>query len=423
MHFIHILPNNFASVVTYKNLINNYFYYLQQKKIKRSLLIKFRLLHKIFFDSLKILYLPISIIFYFTNFRFVQLNYLQVGTVCHHLSIMSKFQLQKNKKAIILIPSNHNFSFVLDIFKKNKNIIFIKSNFLYILFLPLIYTNFISSPETIADNYYDKNLKKIGKYDWSRIYLQKKFKGTTYFQLSINYLTECEKIFKNNFEFNDLNNTFIMHLRENNYNKTSDIRNCNITNYIEGINFLIKKNYNIIRIINSYDIKCDFGKNYHEVNIDLYNNKFLQFFLIYKSRGFICCNSGPAGIGFLLEKSLLQLNCVDVPIALTERSLYIPKLIKKDNITQNFYELWSKNKFIEYQSKHSAIRNNYQVIENSSDEILEAIKEFDLLLDKNKTISFNDQEDFKKKIVNKSYGHSIANISPFFFKKYNKLFY
>jgi hypothetical protein len=97
----------------------------------------------------------------------------------------------------------------LDIFKKNKNIIFIKSNFLYILFLPLIYTNFISSPETIADNYYDKNLKKIGKYDWSRIYLQKKFKGTTYFQLSINYLTECEKIFKNNFEFNDLNNTFI----------------------------------------------------------------------------------------------------------------------------------------------------------------------------------------------------------------------
>ena len=63
------------------------------------------------------------------------------------------------------------------------------------------------------------------------------------------------------------------------------------------------------------------------------------------------------------------------------------------------------------------------VIENSSDEILEAIKEFDLLSDKNKTISFNDQEDFKKKIVNKSYGHSIANISPFFFKKYNKLFY
>ena len=70
MHFIHILPNNFASVVTYKNLINNYFYYVQQKKIKRLLLIKFRLFHKIFIDSLKILYLPISIIFYFFNFRF-----------------------------------------------------------------------------------------------------------------------------------------------------------------------------------------------------------------------------------------------------------------------------------------------------------------------------------------------------------------
>jgi uncharacterized protein (UPF0179 family) len=67
-----------------------------------------------------------------------------------------------------------------------------------------------------------------------------------------------------------------MHLRENNYNKTSDIRNCNITNYIEGINFLIKKNYNIIRIINSYDIKCDFGKNYHEVNIDLYNKSLMK---------------------------------------------------------------------------------------------------------------------------------------------------
>ena len=422
LHYIFSLPLNLPSIITYKNLINNYFVYIHQKKIKQLLIIKIKIFHKIYIDILKIVYLPISLVFYFTKYRFIQVNYLQLGTICHHLSIMSKYQLQKNKKVIVFVPKNQTFSFVLDIFKKNKNIIFVKNIFLYIISMPLIYTNFISCSGAIADNFYDHNAKKIGKYEWPRIYTQTKFRNTNYFKLSKNYFTKCEKILKNKFRFKNLKKTFVMHLRENDYINSSYIRNCNIINYKAGINFLIKKNYNIIRLTNSHDIKSDFGENYKEINTDLHQNKFLQFYLVYKSRGFICCNSGPAGMGFLLEKPLLQLNCVDIPYALTDRSLYIPKIIKQKNIVQSYKNLWSIDKYMQYKSIHLAIKNNYNVIENTSDEILQAFKEFVLLLDGKKNLNLSRQDKFKKNILNQSYGHSIANISPYFFKKYNNLF-
>lgn len=422
MHYIFILPHNIPSIVTYKNLINNYYKYIEQKKIKQLLKIKLRLLHKLYVDILKIAYLPISLVFYFTNLRFAQVNYSQIGTTCHHLSIMSKFQLQKNKKVIVFIPKNQKFSFVLDIFKKNNNIIFVKNIFLYIISIPLIYTKFISCSDIEADYLYDINKKKIGKQEWSRIYIQKKFRNTSYFKLSKNYLLKCQKIIENNFVLKDLQTTFVIHLRENNYVKSSYIRNCNIDNYNDGINFLIKKNYNVIRLVNSHDRKLDFGKNYQEINTDLHKNKFLQFYLIYKSRGFICCNSGPASIGFLLEKPLLQLNCLDISYALIDKTLYIPKLIERNNVLQKYKKIWSSDKMIFYKSAHLAMEENYKAIENSSDEILEAIKEFDILLDGKKNLNFQKQEIFKKNILNQSYGHSIANLSPYFFKKHENLF-
>jgi len=420
--FMFILPLNFPSEVKYKYLASNLLIYIRIKKWKKSLLMMLKALDKFFFDVLKLIYLPLSILIFFTKYRFIDLNYLQIGTVAHHLSIMTKHQMLKNKKSIVFIPNTSKYSFVSEIFNKNNDIIFVNNILLNIICLPFIYTNFISCPGKDVDYLFDDKAKKIGKYEWAKTYYSLKLKNSKYFKLNNDYSDKCKNFIQDKFGNIDLSKTFILHARENNYIKTSYIRNCNIDNYEEGINFLLSKDYNVIRLVNSYDKKLSYEKKFYELNIDLIENHFVQFYLINNSKGFVCCNSGPASIGLLLETPILQVNCIDVPYAMGNNNLYIPKLIKKDKDFIKYKSLWCPDNMMQYKSEHFANKIGYNIVENSKDELREAIKEFFYLLNNENDLNYSDQDKFKENIAHISYGHSVANVSSYFFNKYKNLF-
>jgi len=418
--FMFLPPLNYPSEVRYIYILRNFLIYFKIKKWKKSFLMIIKGIEKLFFDILKILYFPFSAIIFFTKYRFIQPNYVQIGTVANHLCMMTKYQLIKNKIPIIFIPKHSNYSFITKIFKKNPKIIFVDSLILNIICLPFFYTNFISCHIRDIDYLYDNKKKKIGKREWSRVYCKLDFKKNGFFEFNDEYEKKCNSLIKDKFGFIEMNKTFILHARESKYIKTSYLRNCNINNYLDGMNFLISENYNVIRLTNSYDDKLKFHKNYYELNVDFPENQFLQFFLINNAKGFISCNSGPASIGLLFEAPMLQVNCIDIPYAIGEKSLYLPKIVKKKDKLIKFENLWHANDLIK--SEQFANKMGYEVIENSKEELTEAIKEFFYLVNSQNTKNYQSQKKFKEKIQLISHGHSIANLTNHFFNKYQDLF-
>ena len=125
--FMFLPPLNYPSEVRYIYILRNFLIYFKIKKWKKSFLMIIKGIEKLFFDILKILYFPFSVIVFFTKYRFIQPNYVQIGTVANHLCMMTKYQLIKNKIPIIFIPKHYNYSFITKIFKKNPKIIFVDS--------------------------------------------------------------------------------------------------------------------------------------------------------------------------------------------------------------------------------------------------------------------------------------------------------
>ena len=116
---------------------------------------------------------------------------------------------------------------------------------------------------------------------------------------------------------------------------------------------------------------------------------------------------------------MLQVNCVDIPYAIGGKSLYLPKLVKKNNQFIKFENLWHANDLIK--SEHFANKMGYEVIENSREEITEGMKEFFYLTNNLNTLNYQIQNNFKKKIKVISHGHSMANLTNHFFNKYKYL--
>ena len=65
----------------------------------------------------------------------------------------------------------------------------------------------------------------------------------------------------------DLSKTFIFHIREI-QPKLNNIRSVKLSNYIKSINYLLEKNYNVIRLTDSFSNKLSLSKNYYELRTD-----------------------------------------------------------------------------------------------------------------------------------------------------------
>ena len=378
-----VKPLKYPSKSTYKNLINNISHNLfsfNKKQLFYELLL---IIFKFLIDLLKILYLPVIILFYFSKYRFILMNYSQFGTINDCLNIMVKKNLLNGYKSIILIPSYCNFNYVKGIF---KNLIIIDNNLLNILLLPLKHSRLISCiGDDTNPTFLNSNLKLINSSPFAKIQMQYKNslkKKDTLYDFNDDFEKEMRIHIKKNYSHFKLEKIFVFHHRENYFAGTSNLRGSDLSTYLPSIKYLLKKGYGVLRILHSKSENLSFkNKLYKEINTDLAINKKLQFYLVSKCRGFICCDSGPSSMGPLFTTPVYCTNMHGTIIAaVSKKSLFILKKIKLKKKLISYKKALDLEYFRGFHvTKIYADKLGFEFINNSKNEILNGLKEFENL--------------------------------------------
>ena len=146
---------------------------------------------------------------------------------------------------------------------------------------------------------------------------------STYNEKMINHIKEL------NLNFN-LSKTFIFHIREI-QPKLNNIRSVKLSNYIKSINYLLEKNYNVIRLTDSFSNKLSLSKNYYELRTDKKINQKLQYYLVLNSRGFIASETGPSSISTVLSTPMLETNVNTIHTqSINPRGLFTLRKVKRN---------------------------------------------------------------------------------------------
>ena len=181
--FTRVKPLMYPSRSSYRNVIINIFYSLFFFTFKSFMKDLILFIFLILIDFLKIIYFPITLLFYFSKYRFIELNHSQIGTVNQNLNIMVKKNLLNGYKSIILIPKYSNFNFVKEIF---KNLIIIDNNLLNILLLPIKHSQLVSCKSASLDpTFLNANLELVNTAPMARVYseYEKKKRLKTHFMI------------------------------------------------------------------------------------------------------------------------------------------------------------------------------------------------------------------------------------------------
>lgn len=424
LSFVRIEPLSYPAKMSFLNLMKNFSFNIFNLNFKELLKDMTFLIFFLIMNALKIIYLPLAIVVYFSEYRFIQINYSQFGTVNLDLHFMVKKNLNKGYKSIILIPNYSNFYFLKKIF---KNLTIINNNFLNIFLLPLKHTSFISIKAEEVNILFDNNLNYVTHQPYSSVLSNYKKKNKNKDKKNFEFKKEFNKkmkiYFKNNFSNFDLAKTIILHHREAFFNKTSNRRGSDLSNYLPSIEYLLQKDYCVIRLIHSKSKKLNFkSKKYAEINTEEYINKLLQYYIISKCRGFICTDSGPCSVGTYLNIPIYDTNIFGMNVAgINKKSTFILKKVKLNNKVLTFKELIEMGYYKGFLYSRKINKLNFGIVQNTPDELLEGLKEF-INISKKKKKSLL-QINFKKSIPSymelKNYD---SYISEYFIKKNIKLF-
>tara|TARA_B100000900_G_scaffold72893_1_gene58019 strand:- start:1195 stop:2475 length:1281 start_codon:yes stop_codon:yes gene_type:complete len=342
------------------------FFIALRSKDKNSIYFFLSIIKNILIKIFLIIFFPLIIILKYTKFRFVIVNYWQIGAYFRQVSNLYKEQKLNSckKKFLIYAPKKFVINYEINkIFK--KDFIFIENIFL----CSILYIFFHS--ELIRYKILNLDEHDISSKSYYLNFLFKKK------NLKINYIDkEQEKFFFEKFkkEFFDLkkNDKIIsMHVRDKSYYNDNSFRNANIETYFKSINYLLSKDYKIFHFGNKVQKKLSSHKNYY--HIDTTDDKYrdLQLYIIKKSKFFIGTNSGPYTIA----------NELDVPVLLTnlfpfhgiysynKNDVTLPKKLIVDGQKVKYEEI-----FNDYFQKY-LIYSNRRVLDNTDDEILEGVKE------------------------------------------------
>ena len=226
--------------------------------------------------------------------------------------------------------------------------------------------------------------------------------------LEENEKEKCQKLIKN---LNlDKSKIVCLHVRDHGYyNDLSrrNYRNSNINNYVGLIEYLIKKNYLVIRIGDKSAKKLNFSNRYFiDYPFTDLKSEIMDLFLLQTCQFYIGTFSGPMDTAYLFNKPILLTNLYDIypsfPRKKIDRGVF-RKIIKKEN-----GKILSLNEFAKLNIKYHQTEVNiddYKFEENSSEELLNATKEFvnNIQDSENfkKNIEFNDKQILFNKLINK----------------------
>ena len=347
---------------------------------------------------------------------------------------------------IYLSTQKENFKIIIDpfeLFKKNKyiNILIFKIAYTSIkkkrinYLLNFIYYLYYRS------NLYTKNIDNI------------KIKGFVHGNNQVyESLSKQKKIYfdtnfsqSNNNEINDLlkKKCLVFSCRDSAYKKfTSKInssyhsyRNESLVNYEKALLAFKKENFNIIRFGSVAENKCE-NKNIYDYTFSKFRNEINDLVLMKNCELYVGTWSGPDILALNFQKPIVWTNAINIPYVYTFQS-HVVTIFKK------FYDQ-KKNEFIpykylldlNYKFKNENIpvgafnqtsffeKYNIKLIENTDDEIFNAVKE--MINYKNGKFKFDSslQDKFKKPYIKLTKNSIKPNffVSEYFIKKNISLF-
>lgn len=356
----------------------------------------------------------------FINLRFGIIYTARVGHLCQNVDA---YLSKKEKSEIAVFGTQKKISnkIILENWKQNKGIYFNKLGFYGYFFLK----NFFPNSKILikwSELYQNHSTFMLHRKNFNSIFLENdKFK-------ILNKL----KIFNNPYIcFHNRDNSYLNFFGNDGNDHT--FRNFKINDFRKSIRFINKKKIKAIRVGRISNQKMLMSRNkYYLEFINKQSDDFTDLFLINNCEFFVSSATGISNIASILRKKILLVNlipfCLREMYQWTKGSIFIPKkiysiekkrLLKFSEIENLNYDIHEKNFF-----KKKKLR----IINNTQEEILEAVKEmlqnykkfnnkkYKNKLHKNFWKSFKDQKAVK--IIN---GKLKLNICDSFLRKNRQL--
>ena len=366
-----------------------------------KLMIFLNLIKHIFIFFLIIIFLPISLILFFLNIRFANLNFTQIGALSTQADILIKYNLLNNNHIIVTyLPEKFVCNKVLlNLF--SNHLIVIKKWYLSFLLFPFIHNWFLSIDihKIEPSNIHSLSYKVNQKFNKTRKDIYTNFKKN----INKKYINLSKKYKK----------IITIHVRENNtkYGRKTSLRYSDFKNYKKSIKYLVRENYNIIRFVDKYS-NFKF-KNYTEIKVNSDSNQYKQIFFIINSDFTITNNSGVQSLSNMFNIPNLTVDSFPYhrSFNFNKFDLTNPKILKKNKknvlLTAYLTKYMILNAYLLKKYKLIVKNNDQDDIYLSVKEILKKIKTKSKIrnikidyIKKNK-IQFYGEGDLTKNFINK----------------------
>lgn len=355
-------------------------------------------------------YLPlISLILFLRPIIFIKfyiINLDRIGNVVHpDMYLIKKTKFFFN---ILLISSKKNNTSITEIFNKKIRFIFFNKSLADVL-------SFLSRKSSLIKNHIYEH------FNFQSFNFVNKKRN---FYLSHEQKIIAKKILKKNLEkylyrkkiicFTTRDSKFLKNLHPEENFEYHNYRNMTADRIIPSIRFLIKKGFFVIRMGRTAEKKINYKhKCFLDYPFSTFKNDLLDVYLAEKAHYWFGSNCGLDLLRWIFRKPAAVFNMA--PFALLpfnyKNVVIIPKKYKRKkkylNITQVF-----ENSIADAGSTKDFLKKKIDIIENSSDEILELVK-FVLNRKKNYKLK-NDQ----KKIIQKFSKNFIKLVKKFKLEKY-----
>ena len=372
-------------------LFSNFYLNLKKKinnKLKKN--IKKIIIFSLYLIASPILFFIYIIIRIISPLVFIRFGIIRSDAIGHFV-FNTSYNLKKNKK-----KNNYFDLFFLSSFPvANKYYLSIIKKKMKVFQFIKIYYYFEKFINLKSKHLVDKELEYHGSRDLKGIFFNKE--NTHKFtvkenNMGYNFLKE-KKI-------NKSDRFICLNIRDNAYKKYyqnknltinfsyHDYRDSSLPNYIETIKFLIKKNYKIIRMGKKVNEKFPIeNPNFIDYPFIKEKSDFLDIWLMANCFFTITTATGLDEVCTVFDKPMVIVNHLPYGDCRTGSNKRI-ELFKKlyDEKNEKFLSLKDQIKInlIHELNGHNYEKKNIKIIDNSSEEILEAVKEMEEMVANNK---------------------------------------
>ncbi len=366
-------PPNFV-LLNYNDRLKHYF--IQIFKSNNTLLDILKFLRYFFLFILSYLLLPISFILKIFNFKFINIDLSQIGSLTYLDLLIRESLIKKNIKkyrtfALASYFSDGN-SYLINLY--SEYVVFVRNPFLK-FFLSPFFMSILFEDNSFKYDMVNHTSNKSHKI-WNDYFLVSKGKNLIEFPAA-----DRDRIKKLLNPYIKKDKFVVLHVRDQFFYKRKSIRDADINTYKNTIIFLINTGYSVVRLgdANSYNIEFNLGNNFFDYSKFKNKSPEIDIYLLSHCNFFIGCSSGPADVPKLFGVNSCNVNHYTLPNAfnfLHNDLTSIKKFKYKNNNKIVPYEKLLEDPLSKNPSSSTLNKLGIYVEDNSPEEILYTVKEF-----------------------------------------------